>query len=59
MKIGDVVRVRFFGNLVEPRRIVQVEENTIVICDSVEWENAAKGNRIPEGIRVPIDDLQK
>jgi hypothetical protein len=57
MKTGDVVSVEFFGGLVEPRIIVEVEENTAVICDKQEWEAATNEKRRPEGIRVPIVDL--
>ena len=59
MKTGDVVRVRFFGGLVEKRIVVQVEDNTVIICNVPEWESATKEKRMPDGIRVQIYDLEE
>lgn len=57
MKTGDVVLVRFFGDSVGARVVIQVEENNVIICNREEWNNAMNEKRTAEGIRVRIDDL--
>jgi hypothetical protein len=58
MKTGDVVNVKLFGGLVESRVVVQVEQNTVVICNQEEWRKATNEKRMAEGIRLGIDDLE-
>lgn len=58
MKKGSVVTARLFGGKKAPRVVVEVEENTVIVCNQAEWDTAKLERREPEGIRLPISDLE-
>jgi hypothetical protein len=58
MKQGERVTVKLFGGRMAERIIVQIEENTAIICNEQEWDMAHSEHREPQGIRLPISDLK-
>jgi hypothetical protein len=40
MKQGERVTVKLFGGRMAERIIVQIEENTAIICNEPEWDMA-------------------
>jgi len=54
MQPGQRVIAKAFGGKKIRRVVVQITENTVVICRTEEWEAARKENRAPCGVGFPI-----
>jgi hypothetical protein len=54
---GDLVRVRAYGGEVQVRRLVEVQGKTAIITTDEEREAAARENREPIRIGLPLSDV--
>jgi hypothetical protein len=57
MKPGDKVTARAFGNKKITRIVVELIENTVVICTQEEWDAAGREMRKPDGVGFPMRDI--
>jgi len=57
MKPGDKVQAKAFGNKKITRIVVELTENTVVICTEKEWRTAAQEMRKPDGVGFPARDV--
>jgi hypothetical protein len=58
MKPGDRVSAKVFGNKNVERIVVQLIDNTVVICTQEEWKAAHSEMRNPTGVGFPVRDVK-
>lgn len=58
MRPGDKVLAKVHGGKTVRRVLVDVIENTAVICTPAEWESAIEEKRKPDCVGFPIRDVR-
>lgn len=58
MRPGDKVEANAFGGKKITRRLVEVVDNTAVICKEEEWQAASREMRRPDGVGFPLRDVK-
>ena len=59
MVTGEKVKVKVFGGKTVTRIVVDVIDNTVVICKQSEWKSAMLEGRNPVGVGFPVQSVQQ
>ena len=58
MKPGDSVIAKVFGGNEVQLTVVEVTDNTVVVCTQEEWEASRREMRIPDGVGFSDSDVR-